>query len=91
MHEFMTVASRVAGQDATDPLVVDAVSHAKPVGHHWGKAAEAHGWTGEGAGGEDVVVDGSISWVRVQAVQSLALRHGQVSQGKQVAIETLAW
>lgn len=87
----MDVASRVAGHVAADPVVVDAVADAEPVGHHRGEAAEVHGWAAEGAGGEDVVVDGGVSWVRVQAVQSLAVWVGQVSHGEQVTVETLAW
>ncbi len=69
----MDVASWVAGHIAADPVVVDTVADTKPIGHHWSKATEVHSWTGEGAGRQDVVVDGSVSWVCVQAVQSLAL------------------
>lgn len=69
----MDVASRVAGNIAADPVVMDTVANTKPIRHHWGKATKVHSWTGEGAGGEDVVVDGNISWVCVQAVQSLVL------------------
>lgn len=87
----MNIASRVAGDVAADPVVVDTIADAKPIGHHWGEASEAHGWTAEGAGGEDVVVDGGVSRVCVQAMQSLALWTGQVSQGEQVTVETLAW
>lgn len=68
----MDVASRVARYVAADPVVMDTVANAKPVSHHWGKAAEADSWTGEGASGEDVVVDGGVRWVCVQAVQRLA-------------------
>lgn len=87
----MDVASRVAWYIAANPVVVDTVANAEPVGHHWGKATEADGRTGEGASGEDVVVNGGVSWVHVQTVQRLALWVGQVSQGKQVTVKTLAW
>lgn len=69
----MDVASRVARYIAANPVVVDTVANAKPVGHHWGKAAEADSWTGESAGGEDVVVDSGVRRVHVQTVQRLAL------------------
>lgn len=69
----MDVASRVAGHIAADPVVMDTVADAKAIRHHRGEAAQTHSWAGEGAGGEDVVVDGSVSRVRVQAVQRLAL------------------
>lgn len=91
LQELVDVASRVAGHVAADPVVMDAVADAKPVWHHRGEAAEAHGRTGEGAGGEDVVVDGSVGGVCVQAVQSLALWVGQVSHGEQVTVKTLSW
>lgn len=69
----MDVASRVGGHAAADPVVVDAVADAKAVRHHWGEAAEVYGRTGEGASGEDVVVDGAVRRVGVQAVQAPAL------------------
>ncbi len=69
----MDVARWIAGHIAANPVVMDTVADTIPIRHHWGKATEAHGWTSERAGREDVVVDGSISWVCVQAVQSLAL------------------
>lgn len=87
----MDVASWVTRYIAANPVIMDTVPNTKPVGHNWGKAAEADSWTGEGASGEDVVVDGSVRWVRVQTVQRLALWVGQVSQGKQVTVKTLAW
>lgn len=73
LEEFMDVASRVGGHAAADPVVVDAVADAKAVRHHWGEAAEVNGGTGEGASGEDVVVDGAVRRVSVQAVQAPAL------------------
>lgn len=69
----MDIASWVAGHVTADPVIMDTIADAKPVRHHGGKATEAHGWAGEGAGGEDVVVDSGVSGVSVQAVQSLAL------------------
>lgn len=91
LEEFMDVASRVGGHAAADPVVVDAVADAKTVKHHWCKAAEVNGGTGEGASGEDVVVNGAVCRVCVQAVQAPAHWVGQVPQGKQVAVKTLAW
>ena len=87
----MNVASRVAGHVTADPVIMDTIANAKPIRHHWGEAAEVHGWTGEGAGREDVVVDGRVSRVSVQVLQSLALWVGQVSKGKEVSVKTLAW
>lgn len=69
----MDISSGVGGHVAADPVVMDAVSYAKPIRHHRRKAAKAYSWTGEGAGGENVVVDGTVRRVRVQAVQGLAL------------------
>lgn len=91
LQELVDVTSRVAGHVTADPLVMDAVTHTEAIRHHGGKAAQTHSWTGEGAGGEDVVVDGGVGWVCVQTVQRLALRVGQVSHGKQVTVKALAW
>ncbi|MEQ2198821.1 hypothetical protein XENOCAPTIV_018960, partial [Xenoophorus captivus] len=73
----MDVASRIAGHVAADPVVVDTVTNAEPIRHHRSEAPEADGGASECAGGEDVVVYSSVGWVCVQAVQSLALRHGK--------------
>lgn len=73
LKEFVNIPSGVGGHVAADPVVMDAISNTKPVGHHRRKAAKAYSWTGEGAGGENVVVDGTVRRVRVQAVQRLAL------------------
>lgn len=69
----MNIPSRVGGNVAADPVVMDAISNTKPVRHHRRKAAKVYSWTGEGAGGENVVVDGTVCRVCVQAVQGLAL------------------
>lgn len=69
----MDVAGRITGHVAADPVVVDAVTDAKAVGHHRSEAPQTDCRTGEGAGGQDVVVDGGVGGVRVQAVQGLAL------------------
>lgn len=84
----MAIASWVAGHSEVDPVVMDPVADTEPIRDHRGKATEVHSRTGEGAGGEDVVVDGGVRWVCVQAVQSLAL---WIGQGKQVTVKTLAW
>lgn len=68
LEELMDVASWVGGHAAADPVVMDAIANAKAVRHHWGKAAEVHSGTGEGARGEDVVVDGSVRRVCVQVM-----------------------
>jgi len=73
LQEFMDIANRVAGHIAADPVVMDTVANAEAVRHHRGEATEIHSWTGEGARGQDVVVDGSVGWVCVEAVQRLAL------------------
>lgn len=86
----MDIASRVAGHIAADPVVMDAVAHPEAVGHHWGEAAEVDSRTGQGAGGQDVVVDGGVSGVSVQAVQSLTLGVSQIPHGKEVSVKTLA-
>lgn len=91
LQEFVDIASWVAWYVAADPVVVDTIANTKPIRHHWGKASKADSWTGEGASGEDVVIDGSVRWVCVQTVQRLALWVGQVSKGKQVTVKTLAW
>lgn len=67
LQKLMDVSSRVAGHVAADPVVVDAVTDAEPVGHHRSEAPEADGGAGEGAGGEDVVVYGGVGGVCVQA------------------------
>lgn len=87
----MDVSSRVAGHVAADPVVVDAVADTEPVGHHGGEASQADGGAGEGAGGQDVVVDGGVGGVGVQAVKRLVLRVGQVPHGEQVTVKTLTW
>lgn len=89
LQEFVDVASWVGGHITADPVVVNTVANAKPVWHHRGKATKVHSWTGEGASGEDVVVDGRVSGVSVQTVQSLTLCVGQISHGKQVTVKTL--
>ena len=86
----MDVASRVAEHVTANPVVVDSVANAKPIRHHWGEARIAQSWTGKGAGSKDVFAHGGV-WVNVKAWQSLALWLGQVSQGKEVSVKTLAW
>lgn len=44
---------------------MDTIPNTKAIGHHGGEATEADGWTGEGTGGQDVVVDGCVGWVCV--------------------------
>lgn len=73
LKEFVNISSGVGGHVAADPVVMDAISNTKPVRHHRRKAAKFYSWTGEGAGGEDVVVDGTVCRIRVQAVQGQAL------------------
>ena len=85
----MDVSGRVAGHVAADPVVVDAVAHAEAVGDDGGEAAQADGGAGEGAGGQDVVVDGRVRRVLVQAVEGLPFSVGQVAHGEEVAVESL--
>ena len=73
LQELTDVSSWIARHVAADPVVMDTVSNTKPIRHHWGKAAKVNSWTGEGAGGEDVVVDGGVCRVSVHVVQTLAL------------------
>lgn len=73
LEEFMDVASWVGGHAAADPVVMDTIADTKAVRHHWGKAAKVNSGTGEGASGEDVVVDGSVRRVCVEVMQALAL------------------
>lgn len=69
----MDIASWVGGHAAADPFIVDAIADTKAVRHHWSEATKVNRRTGEGASGEDVVVDGSVRRVCVQVVQTLAL------------------
>lgn len=69
----MDVASWVGGHTAADPIIMDAIADTKAVRHHWGEAAKVDRGTGEGASGEDVVVDGSVCRVCVEVMQTLAL------------------
>lgn len=73
LEELMDVASWVGGHTAADPLVMDTIANTKAVRHHWGEAAKVNSRTGEGASGEDVVVDGSVCRVCIQVMQALAL------------------
>lgn len=68
---------------------MNAVSNPKSIRYHRGKSTEADSWAGEGTGGQDVVVNGCVGWVRVDAGQGLALTAGQVPQSKQMTVETL--
>lgn len=68
---------------------MDTIPNTKAIRHHGGEATKADGWTGEGTGGQDVVVDGCVGWVCVEARQGLALRPGQVPQRKQVSVKAL--
>lgn len=63
LQEFVNIASWVAGHIAADPVVVNTVADTEAVGHHRGEATKVHSRTGEGAGGEDVVVDGRVRGV----------------------------
>lgn len=74
----MSAATWVAGHIAPYPVVMDTIANTKAISHHRGEATEAHSWTGEGAGGEDVVIDGCVGWVHVDVGQGLALGPGQV-------------
>lgn len=68
---------------------MDTISNPKSIRDHRGKSTEADSWAGEGAGGQDVVVDGCVGWVGVDAGQGPALPAGQVPQSKQMAVEAL--
>lgn len=59
----MRVATWVAGDVASYPVIVHTISNAKAIRYHRGKPTEVHCWTGEGTCREDVVVDGCIGWV----------------------------
>lgn len=72
-QELVDIASWVAAHIAAYPVVMNTVANAEAVRNHGGESTEAHGWTGEGAGREDVVVDGTVGGVCEQAVQSLTL------------------
>lgn len=85
----MTITTWVAGYVASNPVVKDTVSDPESIRHHRGKSTKADSWAGEGAGGQDVVVDGCVGWVCVDAGQGPALTAGQVPQSKQMTVETL--
>lgn len=85
----MSIPTWVAGYIASNPVVMDTVSNPKPIRHHRGKSTKADSWAGEGTGGQDVVVDGCVGWVCVDAGQGAALTAGQVPQSKQMTVETL--
>lgn len=89
LQKLVDVASRIGGHVAADPVVMDTVTDAEPVGHHRSETPEADGGAGERAGGQDVVVYGAVGWVSVQAGQRLTLRVGKVMQSKQVAVKPL--
>ena len=61
----MDVAGWVAGDVAADPVVVDTIAYAEAVWDDRREAAQADGRAGEGAGGQDVVVDGRVRRVLV--------------------------
>ena len=69
----MAVASWETGHNASHGILIINVCQAKPIRHHRGKATGLQCWTGERARTEDVVVDGSVSWVCEQTVQRLTI------------------
>lgn len=68
LQELMNITLWITRHIAANPLIMDTVAHPESIGHHRGKASQVNGRAGEGAGGEDVVVDGGVGWVLVQAV-----------------------
>lgn len=68
---------------------MDTVSNPKSIRDHRGKSTKADSWAGEGTGGQDVVVDGGVGWVCVDAGQGPALTAAQVPQSKQMTVEAL--
>lgn len=91
LQELVHITRRVAGDVATNPLIMDSVADTKPIRHYGGEATQAHGGTGEGAGGQDVVVDGGIGWVQEQGGQGHPFSAGQVPQCKEVPVKALTW
>lgn len=69
----MAVASWEAGHNASHGSLTKTISQTKPIRHHWGEATGSQYWTVECARTEDVVGDGSVSWVCEQTVRSLAI------------------
>lgn len=69
----MGIASWVADHSAVYAVVMYAVCNTKPIRHIWEKKKKSHGWTGQVAAREDVVVDGGVSCVHEHTGQSLAL------------------
>lgn len=78
-EKFMYVPGGVAGNVATDPVVMDAIAHSKAIWDHRGKATQTDSRASECAGGQDVVVYGYISWILVQTRHRHSFRIYQVT------------
>lgn len=50
------IASRVGGDVATYPVIVNSIRNAKAIRDHRGEATKAYCWAVQRAGGQDVVV-----------------------------------
>lgn len=77
--KFMDISGRVAGNVATDPIIMHTVAHSKTIWDHRGKATQTDSRTSKCAGGQDVVVNGCISWVLVQTWHRHSFRICQVA------------
>lgn len=78
-EKFMDVPGRVAGNIATDPTVMDTITHSKTIWDYRGKATQTDSRASECASGQDVVVYGCISWVLVQTLHRHSFRICQVA------------
>lgn len=65
-EKFMDIPGRVAGNVATDPIIMDTIAYSKAIWDDGSKATQADSRTSECTGGKDVVVYSCISRVLVQ-------------------------
>lgn len=91
LHVFSNIVVFMAGNKASDTVVLDIRRNAQAIRHLRGKAKHSYSYTSDGTGRDEVVVAGSIEWVWEQVLLCLAHWISQVLQGKQVTVKTLAW
>ena len=91
-NKLFPVAAGICRHVAAELRVVYAVADAIAIRGHGGKPTEEDDVRGEGAGGEDDVIEVGVGRVLEEGEgSSRPLTFGECLEGKQVAVETLAW